>query len=95
MIYIATILIVLLAFSILMLLQNSKKSRFQFEIKIQKLEQTIISLKKNLDIQTQKVKISEDLKINLRQNNQQLGEQIVDLNLGLMKELFEKKGNLN
>ena len=91
MIYIATLLIVLLTFSILLILHNDNKNRIQFEIKIQSLEQTIVSLTKNLEIQTQKVKISNDLKMNIRQNNQQLSEQIVDLNLGLMEELFEKK----
>ena len=62
-----------------------------FENKIKSLENSIVELTKSLDIQTQKVKLSEDLKLNMRNANNYLSAKIVAMNLEMFGELFSKK----
>ena len=74
-----------------MILHQSNKNKIQFEIKIQSLEKTIIYLTKNIETQAQKIKISDDLKNNMRKSNQILSNQIVDMNMAMFAEMFPKK----
>ena len=63
----------------------------QYLLKINILEKNIIELHKRLDFKTQKLKLSDDLKFNMRQANNKLSSKIVDLNLEMFQEMFPKK----
>lgn len=87
-----TIAILCFFSTILFLIINSnQKSKKIFESKIQSLEKIILELSQNLEIQSQKVKLSDDLKFNMRQSNNELSSKIVDMNLEMFQEMFPKK----
>ncbi len=79
---------IVILFLIIVANQKSKKN---FLDKIYSLEQIIDNLKLNLDLQSQKIKLSEDLKNNMRQSNNILSSKIVDMNLEMFQEMFPKK----
>ena len=72
-------------------MNSNQKSKKLFESKIQSLEKIIVELSQNLEMQSQKVKLSEDLKFNIRQSNNELSNKIVDMNLEMFQEMFPKK----
>ena len=91
MIYFSILLILILCFFVLGLIVQHNRSREQFENKIELLEDLIIKLNANLLILNNKVKISEDLKSNMRIRNQTISSKIVDINTEMFQEIFEKK----
>lgn len=91
MLYLSFVLIFILFLIILFIVFTNKKNKTQYQIKINNLEKIIIELSKNLDFKTQKLKLSDDLKFNMRQSNNELSSKIVDLNLEMFQEMFPKK----
>jgi gas vesicle protein len=73
------------------IIDSNQKSKKIFEKKIQSLEKIIVELSRNLEMQSQKLKLSEDLKTNMRQSNHSLSTKIVDLNNEMFAEIFQKK----
>lgn len=80
-----------LLFVIFIIVQKFKKSKLDFETKIQLLESLIKELSQNIEYQNQKVKLSDDLKIKFKTTNHKLSEYIFDLNLDLFEALCSKK----
>ena len=76
---------------ICVVINKHHKSTLKFEKKIKSLESIIVDLTKNLNIQSQKLQLLDDLKINMRQSNNALSSKIVDMNLEMFQELFPKK----
>jgi predicted Holliday junction resolvase-like endonuclease len=91
MIYFTFMILVILCFIIFVLIKNYKISTIDFQNKVQLLESLIKELSQNLKYQNQKVKLSEDLKTNMRQSNHLLSNKIVDLNNEMFEEMFQKK----
>jgi TATA-box binding protein (TBP) (component of TFIID and TFIIIB) len=91
MIYISIILIFALCFAILVLTANANKDKKAFKEKIKFLENIIFDLNQNLTNQTQKIKLLDDLKLNLNQSNIIIGNQIADLNYQMFDELYKRK----
>lgn len=89
--FILIIISLLFCFFIFLIISNYQKSKLAFENKIKSLENIIIELTKNLDIQTQKIKLSDDLKLNLNQSNKKIGTAIADLNYQMFNELYKRK----
>ncbi len=91
MIYISSALIVLLIFVIVVLSINYNKNKIAFESKINLLQKLIIELNENLESQNQKVRLSNDLKVSLKESNLKLGVSILDLNYDMFDELYKRK----
>ncbi len=91
MLYLSFVLIFILFLIILFIVFSNKKNKTQYQIKIKNLEKIIFKLSKNLDFITQKLKLSDDLKFNMRQSNNELSSKIVDMNLEMFQEMFSKK----
>ena len=73
------------------IINSNQKNKKLFESKIQSLEKIIVELSQNLEMQSQKLKLSDDLKFNMRQSNNDLSAKIVDMNLEMFQEMFPKK----
>ena len=73
------------------IINSNQKNKKLFESKIQSLEKIIVELSQNLEMQSQKLKLSDDLKFNMRQSNNELSNKIVDMNLEMFQEMFPKK----
>ncbi|MBC7642671.1 MAG: hypothetical protein H7174_10115 [Flavobacterium sp.] len=91
MIYIPIFLTLILSASIFLIIYKNNKNKIQFEIKIEKLENIIRYLTKNLEVQSQKIKLSDDLKLTIQTSNQTLSKKIVDMNMEMFAEMFPKK----
>lgn len=90
--YFLFLIIGTLCFVIIGLIANFKISNSNFQKRVRLLEQIIKELKSNLENQNQKIKISEDLKMQLKNSKESLNGSIFELN----KDLFEiiTKNNL-
>ena len=91
MVYILTLIIGVLCFMIFGLIVNFKISNFNFQKRIMLLEDIILEMKSNLEDQNQKIKLSEDLKVKLKESNKTLNNSIVNLNCEIFEELYSKK----
>ncbi len=91
MIYFLIIVIGILFVAIFGLMINYSSCKFEFKSKIDLLEKLIFELNHNLEHQNQKIKLSEDIKIRLRESNLILSQNILDLNLNLFEDMYPKK----
>ena len=91
MIYLSTSLILILCFAILGLIISYNKNKEDFQNKIELLERIIEELNDNLENNNQKIRLSNELKIKLRENNLKLSTYISDLNFELFETLYSKK----
>ena len=91
MVYILSLLIGALCFVIFGLIANFKSSNLDFQRRIMLLEDIILEMKSNLEMQNQKVKLSEDLKVKLKASNEALKNSIFNLNCEIFEELYSKK----
>ena len=91
MLYISFVLIIVLFLIIIGIVITNQKHKSEYQLKINKLEKIIIELSKNLEFKTQKVKLSDDFKLNMRQSNNELSSKIFDMNLEMFQEMFPKK----
>ncbi len=91
MIYFLIIVIGILFVAIFGLMVNYSSCKFEFKNKIDLLEKLIFELNHNLEHQNQKIKLSEDIKLRLRESNLILSQNILDLNLNLFEEMYPKK----
>ena len=55
------------------------------------LEKIILDLKLTLKLKNEKLKLSEDFKLKLKKSKFELENQILDFNLSMFEELFDKK----
>jgi hypothetical protein len=55
------------------------------------LEDIILEMKSNLEDQNQKIKLSEDLRVKLKESNKTLNNSIFNLNCEIFEELYSKK----
>jgi hypothetical protein len=55
------------------------------------LEEIILEMKSNFEVQNQKVKLSEDLRVKLKVSNTTLMNSIFNLNCEIFEELYSKK----
>lgn len=91
MIYFLIIVIGILFIAIFGLMVNYSSCKFEFKNKIDLLEKLIFELNHNLEHQNQKIKLSEDIKLRLRESNLILSQNILDLNLNLFEDMYPKK----
>ncbi len=91
MLYISFVLIIVLFLIIISIVITNQKHKSEYQLKINKLEKIIIELSKNLEFKNQKLKLSDDLKFNMRQSNNELSSKIFDMNLEMFQEMFPKK----
>ncbi len=91
MLYFALLLIILLCGFIFFLVRKNNISKEVFKSKIDLLESIIFELNANLEYTSQKVKLSEDLKMSLQVSNKTLSTKIVDMNMEMFGEMFDKK----
>lgn len=91
MLYLTIILTLFLCFVILFLVLKNKKSNLGFRKRIDLLEKIIVELKSNLEIQNQKVQLSNELKIKMKDSNDILSAKIVAMNMEMFDGLFPKK----
>ncbi len=94
MLYFTFIVLIVFVIAVLFTLNHTRNSAHNFKLKIKELEKTIVDLTYKLENQSQKIKLMEDLKLNIKQSNQILGEQILDLNHETFSILFSKKNNI-
>ncbi len=94
MIYPFLIIIAALFVFIIVLLKNYTASKKLFEKKIDLLESMIYELKFKLKIKNDEVKISEELLQSLNLSNKALSAKIVDMNISVFEDLFQKKNDL-
>ncbi len=55
------------------------------------LEDIILEMKSNLEVQNQKVRLSEDLRIKLKASNEILNNSIFNLNCEIFGELYSER----
>jgi hypothetical protein len=55
------------------------------------LEDIILEIKLNLENQNQKIKLSEDLRLKLKESNETLNSSILNLNYEIFEDLYSKK----
>jgi exonuclease VII small subunit len=91
MIYLSISLIVILCFTVLGLIINYNQSKEVFQNKIELLESIIEELNANFENQNQKIKLSDDLKLKLKQANDTLSKGIMNMNVDLFETLYSKK----
>jgi predicted Holliday junction resolvase-like endonuclease len=85
------ILIFILSLVILTLMIKYKEYKQQFQKKIGLLEDLILELNQNLENQNQKVKLSDDLKIRIKEINKTLNKSIYNFNFEMIEEFSHKK----
>ncbi len=90
MVYFLIIILVCFFVVIVLLINNYNKGKLAYQIKIISLEKTIGELNKSLELQTQKVKLSDDLRNSLKGSNKTLSTKIVDMNMEMFGEMFSK-----
>jgi hypothetical protein len=90
MIYILMLLIGILCFVIFGLIANFRVRNLNFQKRILLLEEIILEMKSNLEMQNQKVKLSEDLRLKLKASNETLMNSIFNLNQEIFKELYAR-----
>lgn len=90
MIYILILLIGILCFVIFGLIANFRVRNLNFQKRILLLEEIILEMKSNLEMQNQKVKLSEDLRLKLKASNETLMNSIFNLNQEIFKELYAR-----
>jgi hypothetical protein len=90
MIYILILLIGILCFVIFGLIANFRVRNLNFQKRILLLEEIILEMKSNLEMQNQKVKLSEDLRLKLNASNETLMNSIFNLNQEIFKELYAR-----
>lgn len=93
MLQIACLTIMLLLVTIIFLIISIQKNNTAFKEKICLLKNIFIDLTYELDNQSKKVKLSDELKSNLRQSSDILNNKILDLNQDLFAVLFSTKEN--
>ena len=91
MIYILILIIGSLCFVIFGLIANFKTSNLDFQRRVMLLEEIILEMKSNLEDQNQKIKLSEDLRVKLKESNKTLNNSIFNLNCEIFEELYFKK----
>ena len=91
MIYLSISLIVILCFAILGLIISYNRNKEVFQNKIELLEKIIEELNDNLEKQHQKIILSDELRIKLRESNLKISTSISDLNFDLFEALYSKK----
>lgn len=84
-------MLLIFSFIILVLLVKQIETKQKFNHKIKVLELLIMELNANLVAQNQKVKLSEELKIKFKDSNIKLSKSILEMNLDLFEDLFQKK----
>jgi hypothetical protein len=90
MVYILMLLIGILCFVIFGLIANFRVRNLNFQKRILLLEEIILEMKSNLEMQNQKVKLSEDLRLKLKASNETLMNSIFNLNQEIFKELYAR-----
>lgn len=85
------IIIGILCFVIFELIANFRVSNLNFQKRIMLLEEIILEMKSNLEVQNQKIKLSEDLRLKLKASNETLVNSIFNLNYEIFEELYSKK----
>jgi hypothetical protein len=73
------------------LIANFKTSNLDFQRRVMLLEEIILEMKSNLEEQNQKIKLSEDLRVKLKESNKTLNNSIFNLNCEIFEELYSKK----
>lgn len=91
MVYIFILIIGTLCLVTFRLIINFKNSNLDFQKRVQLLEEIILKMKTNLEIQNQKVTLSEDLKQKIKSTNQNLNKAVFNLNYEIFEELYAKK----
>jgi hypothetical protein len=84
------LLIGILCFVIFGLIANFRVRNLNFQKRILLLEEIILEMKSNLEMQNQKVKLSEDLRLKLNASNETLMNSIFNLNQEIFKELYAR-----
>jgi hypothetical protein len=83
-------ILLVFSFIILVLIIKQIEAKQKFNQKIKALEFLIVELNTNLVAQNQKVKLSDDLKIKIRESNIKLSRSILEMNLDLFEMSFKK-----
>jgi len=91
MVYILILIIGTLCFVIVKLIARFKISNLDFKSRVLFLEEIILEMKSNLEVQNQKVKLSEDLRVKIKASNATLMNSIFNLNSEIFAELYFKK----
>ena len=91
MLMIPFLLIIAFGITIAIIIFKYNESKIIFQNRINLLESIIFELNAKLEHNNQKVKLSEDLKLNMRNANNHLSAKIVAMNLEMFGELFVKK----
>lgn len=73
------------------LISRFKISNLDFQRRVILLEEIILEMKSNLEVQNQKVKLSEDLRLKLNASNENLVNSIFNLNQEIFKELYARE----
>ena len=55
------------------------------------LEDIILEMKSNLEVQNQKIKFSEELRVKLKASNETLNNSIYNFNFEMLEDLYSKK----
>lgn len=76
---------------IVKLIARFKISNLDFKSRVLFLEEIILEMKSNLEVQNQKVKLSEDLRVKIKASNATLMNSIFNLNSEIFAELYFKK----
>jgi capsular polysaccharide biosynthesis protein len=91
MVYVLMLIIVSLCFVVFGLIAIFKISKLDFQRRVMLLEEIILEMKSNLEVQNQKVKLSEDLSLKLKLSNEILSNSIFKLNCEIFKELYARE----
>lgn len=73
------------------LISRFKISNLDSQRRVILLEEIILEMKSNLEVQNQKVKLSEDLRLKLKASNETLMNSIFNLNQEIFKELYARE----
>jgi len=80
-----------LCFVVFKLITRFQISNLDFQRRVLLLEEIILEMKSNFEVQNQKVKLSEDLRVKLKVSNTTLMNSIFNLNCEIFEELYSKK----
>ncbi len=91
MVYVLIVIVGILCIVIFGMIANFKTCNLSYQRRIMLLEDIILDMKSNLENQNQRIKLSEDLRVKLKESNETLNNSIFHLNYEMFEESYPKK----
>jgi hypothetical protein len=91
MIYFLILIIGINCFVIVSLIANFKRNKRNFQKRLLLLEDIVCELESQLELQNQKIILTDELKLKLKASNEILNNSIFKFNFEMLESIFPKK----